>query len=155
MDWQRQHFGQRSDVDLEEPDRVFHLHLGQGRQGPMASLCVAGSASSCTAAATARPWAWRLERKPGGGVDGHHRLDGSVPLVDPFCGSATLLIEAVSRVLSRAPGLPPGAAWGLPITPSRRFSCLQWPDADLACGARKWWQPLSRLTWARGNRLRQ
>ena len=46
VDWQRQHFGQRSDVDLEEPDRVFHLHLGQGRQGPMASLCVADSATS-------------------------------------------------------------------------------------------------------------
>jgi putative N6-adenine-specific DNA methylase len=58
--------------------------------------------------------------------------DGSVPLVDPFCGSATLLIEAVSRVLQRPPGLLPGAA----LEPAhhaqaRRFSCLQWPDADL------------------------
>ena len=65
--------------------------------------------------------------------------DGSVPLVDPFCGSATLLIEAVSRVLSRAPGLLPGAALSRRTTPrpAASVACnglmLIW-----VCGARKW-----------------
>ena len=133
VDWQRQHCGQRSDVDLEDPDRVFHLHLGQGRQGPLASLYVAGSSSSLhrrgyRAAMGLAP----LKENLAAGLMAITGWDGSVPLVDPFCGSATLLIEAVSRVLQRPPGLLPGA----PLEPAhhaqaRRFSCLQWPDADL------------------------
>ena len=133
VDWQRQHCGQRSDVDLEDPDRVFHLHLGQGRQGPLASLYVAGSSSSLhrrgyRAAMGLAP----LKENLAAGLMAITGWDGSVPLVDPFCGSATLLIEAVSRVLQRPPGLLPVA----PLEPAhhaqaRRFSCLQWPDADL------------------------
>ena len=133
VDWQRQHFGQRSDVDLEAPDRVFHLHLGQGSHGPVASLCLAGSSSSLhrrgyRAAMGRAP----LKENLAAGLVAITGWDGSVPLLDPFCGSATLLIEAVSRVLKRPPGLMPG----VPLEPAhhaqaRSFSCLRWPDADL------------------------
>lgn len=44
---------------------------------------------------------------------------GESALVDPFCGGATLLIEACSLALDRAPGL---------IRP--RFAFLGWPDHD-------------------------
>lgn len=44
--------------------------------------------------------------------------DGSVPVVDPFCGSGTIAIEAALM----ARNLPPGGA--------RRFAFQTWPDFD-------------------------
>jgi putative N6-adenine-specific DNA methylase len=44
--------------------------------------------------------------------------DPSTPLVDPCCGSGTILIEAAERALGRAPGL------------GRRFALEAWPCAD-------------------------
>jgi putative N6-adenine-specific DNA methylase len=44
--------------------------------------------------------------------------DGEVPLVDPFCGSGTIGIEAALRVRRIAPGL------------ARRFAMERWPGAD-------------------------
>ncbi|MFY7923910.1 MAG: THUMP domain-containing class I SAM-dependent RNA methyltransferase, partial [Gemmatimonas sp.] len=45
---------------------------------------------------------------------------GNVPLVDPFCGSGTIGIEAALRARNIAPGL------------SRAFAMEQWPGADAA-----------------------
>ena len=50
--------------------------------------------------------------------------DGRVPLVDPFCGSGTIGIEAALRVRGMAPGL------------GRAFAYEQWPGADAAMHAR-------------------
>jgi putative N6-adenine-specific DNA methylase len=44
--------------------------------------------------------------------------DGDVPLVDPFCGSGTIGIEAALRVRRMAPGL------------ARSFAMERWPEAD-------------------------
>jgi putative N6-adenine-specific DNA methylase len=44
--------------------------------------------------------------------------DGSVPLVDPMCGSGSLLVEAAFIALDRAPGL------------NRNFAFDLWPDFD-------------------------
>lgn len=44
--------------------------------------------------------------------------DGQVPLVDPFCGSGTIGIEAALRVRRMAPGL------------ARSFAMERWPGAD-------------------------
>lgn len=44
--------------------------------------------------------------------------DGDVPLVDPFCGSGTIGIEAALRARRMAPGL------------GRRFAMERWPGAD-------------------------
>ncbi len=48
------------------------------------------------------------------------RWDADMPLVDPFCGSGTIGIEAALRARRIAPGL------------SRRFAMEHWPDADIA-----------------------
>ena len=49
---------------------------------------------------------------------------GSVPLVDPLCGSGTIPIEAALLARRMAPGL------------RRTFAFLQWPDVDSALWAR-------------------
>ena len=131
VDWQRRHCGERSDVDLEQPDRVLHLHLGQGSRGPMATLCLAGSRDSLhrrgyRAAMGLAP----LKENLAAGLIDHTGWDGQVPLLDPFCGSGTLLIEAVGRVLQRAPGLLPGALEPAHHAQAREFAFLAWPDAN-------------------------
>lgn len=50
--------------------------------------------------------------------------NGAVPLVDPFCGSGTIGIEAALRARGMAPGL------------GREFVMEQWPNADAAVFAR-------------------
>ena len=50
--------------------------------------------------------------------------NGEVPLVDPFCGSGTIGIEAALRVRRMAPGL------------GREFAMEQWPGADAPMHAR-------------------
>lgn len=46
--------------------------------------------------------------------------DVKKPLVDPFCGSGTILIEAAMRARRIAPGR------------NRSFQCMQWPSFDAA-----------------------
>jgi putative N6-adenine-specific DNA methylase len=88
--------------------------------------------------------------------------DGSVPLVDPLCGSGTLLLEAAAMALGRAPGLEAdgalnratgGSGWGQeetdeattpgsgmgngPVSQAaaprpRAFGFERWPDFDAA-----------------------
>ena len=50
--------------------------------------------------------------------------DGTSPLVDPMCGAGTLVIEAASHAVRRAPGL------------DRAFACERWPSFDAALGER-------------------
>lgn len=54
---------------------------------------------------------------------------GDTPLLDPFCGSGTLPIEAALLAL----GLPPGR--------NRRFAFMDWPDFDAAL----WQQTLAEV----------
>lgn len=46
--------------------------------------------------------------------------DGNAPLLDPFCGSGTIAIEATLLALNIAPGL------------NRRFAFMDWPNFDEA-----------------------
>jgi len=141
VDRQRQHWGRRSMVNLEDPDLILHLHLSPGRPDPGAPP---GSRSSGSGGGTA------ILSLEGGGGSLHRRgyrpamglaplkenlaaglialtdWDGSVPLVDPLCGSGTLLLEAAARALGRAPGL---VGQGRSPQP-RRFSFERWPDFD-------------------------
>jgi putative N6-adenine-specific DNA methylase len=119
VDWQRHTWGQRSSVDLEEPDLTLHLHLSPGRpgQGSMASLSVDGSGESLHR----RGYRPRLGLAPlkenlAAGLIRLTGWDGSRPLADPLCGSGTLLIEAACMALGRQPGL------------ERRFAFERWPD---------------------------
>jgi putative N6-adenine-specific DNA methylase len=50
--------------------------------------------------------------------------DGASPLVDPFCGSGTILVEGALAALGRAPG------------GNRRFAFMDWPSFDAPLFAR-------------------
>jgi putative N6-adenine-specific DNA methylase len=192
VDLQRQRWGSRSMVNLEDPDLALHLHLSPGRpfggggpihpgnpygggrgnsgrggggRGPtgndadlgggMAILSLEGGGSSLhrrgyRPAMGLAP----LKENLAAGLIALTGWDGSVPLVDPLCGSGTLLLEAAAAALGHAPGHAPGlrpspelgstAAGNGPIgdtpafgpTASRRsaaarsFSFERWPDFD-------------------------
>ncbi len=128
VDQQRQRRGARSAVDRRDPDLVIHLHLH--RRGE-AVLSLDGSGGSLhrrgwRAAVGLAP----LKENLAGGLMALTGWEGRGPLVDPFCGSGTLLIEAACAALGRAPGLlptPPGDA-----PRARPFALGRWPDFDPA-----------------------
>lgn len=136
VDWQRQRWGVRSMVNLEDPDISLHLHLSPGPWGPgrgsgeggTAILSLEGDGGSLhrrgyRAAMGLAP----LKENLAAGLIALTGWDGSVPLVDPLCGSGTLLLEAASAALGRAPGLVLGGD-GKAI--ARRFGFERWPDFD-------------------------
>ncbi|MEB3331647.1 MAG: THUMP domain-containing protein [Synechococcaceae cyanobacterium] len=146
VDLQRERWGVRSSVDLEDPDLSLHLHLSPGGGGRSPGASGAGWAAAAGSSAI-------LSLDGGGGFSLHRRgyrsamglaplkenlaaglialtgWDGSVPLVDPLCGSGTLLLEAAAMALGRAPGLLPAAA-GAPLQP-RAFGFERWPDFSI------------------------
>ena len=95
----------RPDVDREQPDLIVHAHLANGR----CTLSVDTSGESL------HKRGWRLyqgraplsETLAAGIVQlaGWTQLPGLAPLVDPFCGSGTLLIEGALIASNVAPGL--------------------------------------------------
>ena len=102
VDRQRDIWGKRSSIDLDAPDLALHLHLARGE----AVLSLDGSGGSLhrrgyRAAMGAAP----LKENLAAGLIQLTGWDGHEPLVDPCCGSATLLIEAASAALEMAPGL--------------------------------------------------
>ena len=115
VDLQRDIWGERSSVDLEEPDLSLHVHLNRHEarlslDGSGGSLHRRGYRSAMGLAPLKENLAAGLIRLTG--------WDGSIPLVDPLCGSGTLLIEAASWALSQAPGL------------HRPFALEGWADFD-------------------------
>ncbi|KEF41524.1 MAG: RNA methyltransferase [Cyanobium sp. CACIAM 14] len=122
VDLQRNLWGKRSSVDLEDPDLVLHLHLSAGRPGgagPEAVLSLDGGGVSLhrrgyRAAMGLAP----LKENLAAGLIALTGWDGRVALADPLCGSGTLLIEAACMALGRAPGL------------ERDHGLRRWPDFD-------------------------
>ena len=113
VDQQRNLWGERSSVDLEDPDLALHLHLNRGQ----AVLSIDGSGGSLhrrgyRAAMGVAP----LKENLAAGLIRLSHWDGTVPLVDPCCGSAILLIEAVAMALQESPGL------------NRSFALEGWAD---------------------------
>ena len=133
VDRQRDLWGERSSVDLEEPDLHLHLHLGRG--GAVLSLDGCGGSlhrRGYRAAMGVAP----LKENLAAGLIRLTGWDGTTPLVDPLCGSGTLLIEAASLARHLCPGL------------ARDFSLEGWADFD----AELWAQEEQR---ARGREQRQ
>ncbi|HGY5556899.1 MAG TPA: THUMP domain-containing class I SAM-dependent RNA methyltransferase, partial [Prochlorococcus sp.] len=98
-----------------DPDLCLHLHLG--RDGAVLSLDGSGGSlhrRGYRAAMGTAP----LKENFAAGLIRMSGWDGSVPLVDPLCGSGTLLIEAASLALGLAPGL------------NRSFLLEGWADFD-------------------------
>ncbi|MEY4359711.1 MAG: hypothetical protein RLZZ631_1197 [Cyanobacteriota bacterium] len=113
VDWQRQQWGTRSSVDLDDPDLSIHVHLGGGQ----ARLSVDGSGESLHRRGyRPRMGLAPLKENLAAGLIRLTGWDGRVPLADPLCGSGTLLIEAACMALGRAPGL------------DHRFALERWPD---------------------------
>jgi putative N6-adenine-specific DNA methylase len=113
VDAQRDLWGERSSIDLDEPDLSLHLHLGRGD----AQLSLDGSGGSLhrrgyRAAMGVAP----LKENLAAGLIRLTGWDGTSPLVDPCCGSGILLIEAALAALQQAPGL------------GRRFALESWAD---------------------------
>lgn len=113
VDAQRDLWGERSSIDLDDPDLSLHLHLGRG----VAQLSLDGSGGSLhrrgyRAAMGAAP----LKENLAAGLIRLTGWDGITPLVDPCCGSGVLLIEAALAALQQAPGL------------ERRFALEGWAD---------------------------
>jgi putative N6-adenine-specific DNA methylase len=128
VDWQRQRWGLRSSIDLEDPDLCLHLHLGAAKRGSEAVLSLDGSTGSLHR----RGWRAAMGLAPlkenlAAGLIGLTGWDGRVPLADPLCGSGTLLIEAACAALGRAPGLAQGGAMAL----------RRWADFDAALWERE------------------
>jgi putative N6-adenine-specific DNA methylase len=171
VDLQRQRWGSRSMVNLEDPDLSLHLHLsggghggggGQGRggrSGAYGSNAGGGSAGGSAILSLEGGSGGSLHRRGYRAAMGLAPLkenlaaglialtgwDGAVPLVDPLCGSGTLLLEAAALALGRAPGLAAdvamnrakgGGGWGLADAPRpRAFGFERWPDFDAALWA--------------------
>jgi putative N6-adenine-specific DNA methylase len=127
VDQQRQQWGQRSSVDREDPDLVLHLHLSASE----AVLALDGSGTSLhrrgyrTAMGLAP-----LKENLAAGLIGFTGYDGRQPLIDPCCGSGTLLIEAAAMALGRAPGLEADGASAPDQARGRSFGFQRWPDFD-------------------------
>ena len=108
VDRQRDLWGERSSIDLDDPDLALHLHLGRGQ----AVLSLDGSGGSLhrrgyRAAMGAAP----LKENLAAGLIRLTRLGWHQPLVDPCCGSGILLIEAAAMAIQQAPGLNRRLPW--------------------------------------------
>ncbi len=98
----RKRSGRRPSVDKDDPDLIVHLHLSRNR----ATVSIDTSGESLHK----RGWRRFQGRAPlaetlAAGCVFLSKWDRRSPLVDPFCGSATLPIEAALLALDRAPGL--------------------------------------------------
>jgi putative N6-adenine-specific DNA methylase len=115
IDLQRERWGLRSSIDLNNPDICFHLHLANYQ----AILSVDGSNSSLHKRGY-RPAVGMAPIKEtlAAGLMRMTEWDGTINLVDPLCGSGTFLIEAVSMLLGIACGI------------DRTFLFKNWPDFD-------------------------
>lgn len=116
VDTLRDRFGSRPSVNPKDPDLLVNVHLVRNR-------CIVSLDSSGTSLDR------RGYRTEAGEAPLRETLaaalvlltgwDGTVPLVDPLCGSGTILIEAALLALNRAPGLV-----------RERFGFQRWPTFE-------------------------
>lgn len=94
--------GARPDVDIVRPDAKVHLFL----DAHSATLYIDSSGESLFK----RGWRKQKGQAPirenlAAGLLALSGWDGKTPLIDPFCGSGTILIEAAWQALNAPPGL--------------------------------------------------
>jgi putative N6-adenine-specific DNA methylase len=100
--------GRRPDVDRDEPDVLLHVHLSDG-------------ATSLSIDSSGEPLGHRGYRPRGGPAPLAEHIaagilliagyDGSLPLLDPMCGTGTFAVEAALIASRTAPGLRRGFAF--------------------------------------------
>lgn len=133
VDAVRDRCGRRPSVDTRDPDLLVNVHLAHNR-------C---TISLDTSGASLDKRGYRLDRKEAplretlaAAIVELSGWDGSVPLVDPMCGSGTIPIEAALKASCRPPGLTRAG-----------FGFQRWPGFDPAA-----WQG---LLGDAGNRRRE
>ncbi len=102
VDLQRQVWGERSNIDIDSPDICIHVHLNNDE----AVLSLDTSSQSLHK----RGYRMALGIAPlkenlAAGLIRLSNWNPTIPLVDPLCGSGTLLIEAANIALARPAGL--------------------------------------------------
>jgi putative N6-adenine-specific DNA methylase len=102
VDQQRQHWGKRSNVDVQKPDVRINVHIRKDRctvslDSSGRSLHRRGYRPAVGAAPLKESLAAALVQLS--------EWPGDVPLLDPLCGSGTLPLEAALSALKIAPGL--------------------------------------------------
>ncbi len=117
IDLQRELWGIRSSIDLDNPDICFHVHLANNQaffsvDGSNSSLHKRGYRPAVGIAPIKETLAAGLMRMTG--------WDGTNNLIDPLCGSGTFLIEAVSTLLGISCGI------------NKKFLFKNWPDFDVS-----------------------
>jgi putative N6-adenine-specific DNA methylase len=117
-DRQQQQWGERSTVNLQQPDVQINVHLDRDRctvslDSSGSSLHRRGYRPAVGAAPLKESLAAALIQLSGWQPD--------LPFFDPLCGSGTLPLEASLQALNIAPGLFRG-----------RFGCETWLDFDRA-----------------------
>ncbi|HTF89616.1 MAG TPA: THUMP domain-containing protein [Planctomycetota bacterium] len=118
VDGFRSREGKRPNVDKDDPDLSVHVHLVKNR----ATLLVDTSGESLHK----RGWRRYQGRAPisetlAAALVLYSGWDLRAPLIDPFCGGGTILIEAALIARNIAPGFK-----------RERFSFQRWPGYDAA-----------------------
>jgi len=115
VDLLRDATGSRPDIDTRSPDLRVNLHIAKNH--------ATVSLDACGDPLDRR--GWRLDRNDAplretlaASIMMHTGWDGTVPLLDPMCGSGTLLLEGTGMALKR----PAGAG--------REFGLMRWQDFD-------------------------
>jgi putative N6-adenine-specific DNA methylase len=112
----RDRCGRRPNVDVRDPDLRVNVHLVKNRC--TVSLDASGTPLDRRGYRLDRTEA-PLRETLAAALVALTEWDGTVPLVDPMCGSGTIPIEAALKASRRAPGLM-----------GRRFGFQRWPDYD-------------------------
>ncbi|MGF1569701.1 MAG: class I SAM-dependent RNA methyltransferase [Nodosilinea sp.] len=102
VDQQRQHWGDRSTVDTQQPDLRVNVHIHSGRC--VVSLDSSGQSLHRRGYRPAMGVA-PLKESLAAALVSLSGWPGDVPLLDPLCGSGTLPLEASLGALAIAPGL--------------------------------------------------
>lgn len=118
VDVQKQQTGRRSTVRRQAPDVGIVAHIADGvAELSLDSTGLPLHVRGYRAEAGAAP----LRETVAAGMVLLSGWDGTVPLMDPFCGSGTILIEAACIATGTLPGIH-----------RSDFSFLRWPGADRA-----------------------
>jgi len=112
----RDRCGRRPNVDVRDPDLRVNVHLVKNRC--TVSLDASGSPLDRRGYRLDRTEA-PLRETLAAALVMLTGWDGTVPLVDPMCGSGTIPVEAALMGARRAPGLL-----------GRRYGFQRWPDYD-------------------------
>lgn len=115
VDLLRDATGQRPSIDTKVPDLRVNLHIAKN----LATVSLDASGVPLDRRG------WRLDRNDAplretlaAAIILHTGWDGSVPLLDPMCGSGTLLLEGASIALDQSAGI------------GREFGLMRWRDFD-------------------------